>query len=857
MKESFNKDLSSHTPMMQQYLALKLKHPNILLFYRVGDFYELFYNDAKICAKLLNISLTKRGYSGGEPIQMAGVPYHALETYLAKLIKLGESVAICEQINNSNLLNKGLIERKIVRIITPGTITEEALLPEYYDNLLASIFNKNHAFGYATLDISSGRFILNEIQNEEKMIAELQRTNPAELLYPDSFKFINLIKNQRNLRRRSQLDFDLDNAYKQISLQFSKNKYKKINPTSSPLAFRAAGCLLNYVKETQCAFLPHINSLIIEHQEDHIIIDPSTRRNLEITQNLFGEDKNTLVAILDKTSTPMGSRMLKRWLNTPLKDIKTINNRQISILELEFINDELKLILKNVGDLERILARISLRTVRPRDMLVIRKTLNIIPNIKLILSNLKSSRIITLYNQIKNFSKLSAILNKAIVNDPPILIRDGGVIAHGYNQELDELRLLIDGSNDYLHQLEIREKKLIGIENLKIRFNSIHGYYIQISKNQTHKVPIHYKRIQTLVNNERYIIPELKEYEEKILQSKYKLITLEKRLYDEIIDHLIFYLKSLQLTVVSIAEVDVLNNLAERAQTLNYCQPILKKQIGIKIQEGRHPIIEQVLTKPFIANSICLSPNKHTLIITGPNMGGKSTYMRQTALIAIMAWMGSFVPASYVEIGPIDRIFTRIGAIDNLALGHSTFMVEMIETANILKNATQRSLVLIDEIGRGTSTYDGLAIAWASINYLNNTLKSMTLFSTHYFELTSLDKKLQRIKNIHFNAEYYNNEIIFMHSIKNGATNKSYGINVANLAGVPIEVINLAKNKLIEIDSNVNINIQRHHSKSIKLKETNKHISIMKIIEQINPDKISPIFALDLIYRLKKIISCS
>ena len=847
------KNLDSHTPMMQQYLRLKSEHPDILLFYRMGDFYELFYDDAKRASQLLEISLTKRGASAGEPIPMAGVPYHAVENYLAKLVQLGESVAICEQVGDP-ALSKGPVERKVVRIVTPGTISDEALLQERQDNLLAAIWQSARGFGYATLDISSGRFRLAEPEDQETMAAELQRTNPAELLYPENFPAMSLIEHRRGLRRRPLWEFELDTARQQLNLQFATRDLSGFGVEQAHQALRAAGCLLQYVKDTQRTSLPHIRSLTMERQQDSIIMDAATRRNLEITQNLSGGIENTLASVLDKTVTPMGSRMLKRWLHTPCRNPQVITQRQQSISALQDLNDELSPLLRQVGDLERILARLALRTARPRDLARMRHAFQQLPQLNQVLENNTASHLQTLRSQMGEFGELRALLERAIIETPPVLVRDGGVIAPGYNEELDEWRALADGATDYLDRLEIREREKLGLDTLKVGFNAIHGYYIQVSRGQSHLVPIHYVRRQTLKNAERYIIPELKEYEDKVLTSKGKALSLEKALYEQLFDLLLPHLEALQVSAAALAELDVLNNLAERAWTLNYSCPTLSDKPGIHLTGGRHPVVEQVLKEPFIANPLNLSPQRRMLIVTGPNMGGKSTYMRQAALITLMACIGSFVPAEKAVIGPVDRIFTRVGAADDLASGRSTFMVEMTETANILHNATEYSLVLMDEIGRGTSTYDGLSLAWACAESLAIRIKAMTLFATHYFELTTLPDQIEGVANVHLDAVEHGDTIAFMHSVQDGAASKSYGLAVAALAGVPKEVIKRARQKLKELET-----LSGHAAATkadgsqlpLLVEETSPAV---EALEALDPDTLSPRQALEWIYRLKALV---
>ncbi|EOZ7937421.1 DNA mismatch repair protein MutS [Cronobacter malonaticus] len=852
---STSETFDAHTPMMQQYLKLKAQHPDILLFYRMGDFYELFYDDAKRASQLLDISLTKRGASAGEPIPMAGVPHHAVENYLAKLVNLGESVAICEQIGDP-ATSKGPVERKVVRIVTPGTISDEALLQERQDNLLAAIWQDSKGFGYATLDISSGRFRVSEPQDRETMAAELQRTNPAELLYAEDFAEMSLIEGRRGLRRRPLWEFELDTARQQLNLQFGTRDLVGFGVENAPRGLCAAGCLLQYVKDTQRTSLPHIRSITMERQQDGIIMDAATRRNLEITQNLAGGVENTLASVLDCTVTPMGSRMLKRWLHMPVRDAAVLRHRQQAIAALMEYSADIQPVLRQVGDLERILARLALRTARPRDLARMRHAFLQLPTLNTLLADIDAEYVQTLREQMGEFTELRDLLERAIIEAPPVLVRDGGVIAPGYHEELDEWRALADGATDYLDRLEIREREKLGIDTLKVGFNAVHGYFIQVSRGQSHMVPIHYVRRQTLKNAERYIIPELKEYEDKVLTSKGKALALEKQLYDELFDLLLPHLAELQKSAAALAELDVLTNLAERADTLNYHCPTLTDKPGVRLVEGRHPVVERVLNEPFIANPLSLSPQRRMLIITGPNMGGKSTYMRQTALIVLMAYIGSFVPAEQAEIGPIDRIFTRVGAADDLASGRSTFMVEMTETANILHNATEHSLVLMDEIGRGTSTYDGLSLAWACAESLANRIKALTLFATHYFELTQLPEKMEGVANVHLDAIEHGDTIAFMHSVQDGAASKSYGLAVAALAGVPKEVIKRARQKLRELESlSGNAAATQVDGTQMSLLVAAEETSpAVEALENLDPDSLSPRQALEWIYRLKSLV---
>lgn len=859
-------NLTQHTPMMKQYLQLKAENPDILLFYRMGDFYELFYDDAKRASALLDISLTKRGQSAGQPIPMAGVPYHAVEGYLAKLVQLGESVAICEQVGDPNTA-KGPVERQIVRIVTPGTVSDEALLPERQDNLIAAVYQEKDHFGLATLDMTSGRFQVCEPQSPADLQTELQRIAPVELLYCEDFADFQLIEHAKGLRRRPIWEFELKTAIQQLCHQFNTKDLRGFGVEKAILGLCAAGCLLQYARETQRTALPHIQSIYLVQHSENIQLDAATRRNLELTQNLSGGTENTLAAVLDKCVTPMGSRLLKRWIHQPICDVAKLMQRQQAIgtiLEQDLAAD-LQPYLQQVGDMERILARVALRTVRPRDLTRLRTALEQIPYIKNLLAEKTSAKMTALYQQLGDFSVQFDLLQRAIIESPPVLIRDGGVIAPGYHAELDEWRALADGATRYLEELEQRERESTGIDSLKIGFNAVHGYYIQISQGQAHKAPIHYVRRQTLKNAERYIIPELKTYEDKVLKAKGASLALEKQLYDEIFAQLLPHLSRLQLAGLALAELDVLTNLAERAENLNYVAPTFSEQTGIHIQNGRHPVVEQVLKEPFIANPTELTEQQHFLIITGPNMGGKSTYMRQTALITLMAYMGSFVPADSAVIGPIDRIFTRIGASDDLVSGRSTFMVEMTEMANILHQATEKSLVLIDEIGRGTSTYDGLSLAWACAEWLAKKIRSLTLFATHYFELTILPEQVNGIGNIHLDAMEHNDTIAFMHAVQHGAASKSYGLAVAALAGVPQQVIKLAKQKLAQLEklSNQNTNQQiqdlrllnqRQGELAFESAEDENKDMLLHMLQELDPDELSPKQALAYLYQLKKMV---
>ncbi|TQO91625.1 DNA mismatch repair protein MutS [Vibrio cholerae] len=854
-----SESLSHHTPMIQQYLRLKAENPDILLFYRMGDFYELFYDDAKRASELLDISLTKRGASAGEPIPMAGVPFHAVEGYLAKLVQMGESVAICEQIGDP-ATSKGPVERKVVRIVTPGTVTDEALLSERVDNLIAAIYHHNGRFGYATMDITSGRFQLSEPQTEEEMAAELQRTSPRELLFPEDFSPVHLMASRQGNRRRPIWEFELDTAKQQLNQQFGTRDLVGFGVEQAKLGLCAAGCLIQYVKDTQRTALPHIRSLTWDRQDQSVILDAATRRNLELTHNLAGGTDNTLAEVLDHCATPMGSRMLKRWIHQPMRDNATLNQRLDAITELKetALYGELHPVLKQIGDIERILARLALRSARPRDLARLRHAMQQLPELHSVMSELKQPHLTELRTHAEPMDGLCDLLERAIKENPPVVIRDGGVIADGYSAELDEWRDLANGATEFLERLEAEERDRHGIDTLKVGYNNVHGFYIQVSRGQSHLVPPHYVRRQTLKNAERYIIEELKQHEDKVLNSKSRALALEKQLWEELFDLLLPHLEQLQQLAASVARLDVLQNLAERAENLEYCRPTLVQKAGIHIQGGRHPVVERVMNEPFIANPIELNPQRRMLIITGPNMGGKSTYMRQTALIALMAHIGSYVPAESASIGPLDRIFTRIGASDDLASGRSTFMVEMTETANILHNATRNSLVLMDEIGRGTSTYDGLSLAWASAEWLAKEIGAMTLFATHYFELTELPNVLPHLANVHLDAVEHGDGIAFMHAVQEGAASKSYGLAVAGLAGVPKPVIKNARAKLQQLELLSSQPAETRKPSRVDIANQLSLIPEPSAIEQalagVDPDQLTPRQALDMLYQLKKLL---
>ncbi len=861
---------SGHTPMMQQFLRIKAEFPHMLLFYRMGDFYEMFFDDAKHGAQLLNLTLTHRGQSAGEPIPMAGVPYHAVESYLAKLVKLGKSVAICEQIGDP-AASKGPVERQVTRIVTPGTVSDEALLDERRDNLLVAVCVQTNKraqsnYGIATLDITSGRFHVLQTQGNEALLSELERLKPAELLIDENNEYPHSLNEYSSLRRRPSWDFELDTSLRLLAQQFNTCDLRGFGCSEMPLALQAAGCLLQYAKETQRAALPHIQSLQIENRGDSVILDAASRRNLEIDTNLSGNHEYTLAHVMDDTATPMGSRLLRRWLHRPLRDHEILQQRQTAIATFIETQSHTNIhdLLRSIGDIERILARVALRTARPRDLSTLRQALGILPRLQALLKTTPVVALTELAQRITEFPEIHALLSKAIIEQPPVLIRDGGVIAPGYDEALDELRDISENAGQFLLDLEAREKESTGISTLKVGFNRVHGYYIEISRAASEQAPSHYIRRQTLKNAERFITPELKEFEDKALSAKSQALAREKQLYDELIEKLLCDLTPLQTMASAVAELDVLSNLAERADVLDLCCPQLNKDIGIRITAGRHLVVEQALSKPFVANDTLLNIEQRMQIITGPNMGGKSTYMRQTALIVLLAHIGSYVPAKAATIGPIDRIFTRIGAADDLAGGRSTFMVEMTETANILHNATTNSLVLMDEIGRGTSTFDGLSLAWASAEYLASHTQALTLFATHYFEMTQLAEHINTVNNIHLDAIEHGDTIVFLHTVNSGPANQSYGLQVAQLAGVPKPVIQRAKDKLIELEqhslqySDASTKPQPDLFVKPAAKASSQTASshpVLNLLANIVPDSLSPREALEWIYRLQALAS--
>ena len=876
-------DLARHTPLMRQYFAAKAEYPDTLLLFRMGDFYELFYDDARKAARLLDITLTQRGESAGAPIPMAGVPYHAVESYLAKLVRAGESAAICEQIGDPN--GKGPMERKVVRVVTPGTLTDEALLPERRDNLLLAIAAGQSGFGLAWVDLAGGRFLLCEVTDADALAAELARLAPAETLICEDVAWPTAVSALNGLRKRPPWHFDETSARRELTRFFGTRDLSGFGADGVPLAVAAAGCLLGYLQETQKAALPHLTGLAVESADETVAMDAATRRNLELDTHPSGDVRYTLLGVLDSTVTPMGARALRRWLHRPLRDHATLRLRHQSLAGLieSGVLFALREKLRGIGDLERILARVALRSARPRDLATLRDGLAAAPGIAhAVIPDREDQEpavhgrafreatplLHQLIERLGKHQDTVRLLQAAIVERPPALLREGGAIADGYDAELDELRQLSTHADQYLVELEARERATTGIATLKVGYNRVHGYYIEFGKAQADKAPAHYTRRQTTKNAERYITEELKAFEDKVLSAKERALMRERALYDGVLDALTEKLAPLKQAAQSLAELDVLAALAERADALNWSRPQLVDDACIAIERGRHPVVEAVRSEPFEPNDLVLNDSRRMLVITGPNMGGKSTYMRQNALIVLLAHVGSYVPATGARIGPIDRIFTRIGAGDDLARGQSTFMVEMSETANILHNATAQSLVLMDEVGRGTSTYDGLALARAAAVHLAMSNRAFTLFATHYFELTELAPQYEGIANVHLDAVEYHDarqgdQLIFMHAVKDGPANRSFGLQVAALAGLPKAVIAEAKQTLatLERDGHRGITAKAQQPKNPASPQSDLFASarpdprlakLADAVRGIDPDALTPREALETLYRLRR-----
>jgi len=845
-----------NTPMMQQYLRIKAEHPDTLLFYRMGDFYELFFDDAKKASRLLDITLTKRGQSAGEPIPMCGIPYHAVDNYLGKLVKAGESIAICEQIGDP-ATSKGPVERQVARVVTPGTLTEESLLQDRRENLLCCIFHQKHSWGIASLEISSGRFVVSQVDSDELLGSEIARLGPAEIIAcEDQALALDSIYQQRT-HTMPPWHFELETSTRLLCEQYQTRDLAGFGLGDLPLAICAAGCLLQYLKDTIRVALPHIQPIATEHISDVLRIDSNSRQNLELVQTISRQSSDhSLLGILNHCTTAMGHRELRRWLQKPLRDQAQVRQRHHAVATL-LDNRQFETIaeaMRPIGDIERILARIALLSARPRDLSTLQSTLQLMPQLQALVSLLDSPLLQFLCEQIGTHPQTVDLLDSAIIDEPPLLIRDGGVIKPGYDAELDELRALSANADQFLTDLEVQEQRNTGINSLKVAYNRVHGFYIEVSKNASHAVPVEYVRRQTLKAVERYITPELKAFEDKVLSARERSLTREKYLYETLLTQLSSQLAPLQQCATGLAQLDVLLSFANCADAYNWSPPTLVESATLEISAGKHPVVEQVMQQAFIANDTKLDTKRRMLLITGPNMGGKSTYMRQTALIVILSCMGSYVPAETARIGPIDQIFTRIGASDDLSGGRSTFMVEMTEAANILNNATSNSLVLMDEIGRGTSTFDGLALAWACADHLAKKSGAFTLFATHYFELTQLPEQYDNIENVHLDAVEHGDEIIFMHRVKAGPANQSYGLQVAKLAGIPNSAIQLARRKLKLLEQQAeNAGPQIDLFSEPEATESLPHPAI-KQLATLDVDDLTPKQALDTLYVLKHLL---
>jgi DNA mismatch repair protein MutS len=845
--------------MMQQYLRIKAQHPHVLLFYRMGDFYEMFYEDAQRAAKLLDIALTQRGASAGAPIPMAGVPAVTLDSYLAKLVRKGESVAICEQRGEPGK-NKGPMEREVVRIVTPGTVTDDALLEERRDNVLASLCGAGSRFGLAWLDLSAGRFNVMELDGLDALETELERLRPAEVLVADGAAPALARLEERPLTLRPPWHFDVASAERSLCEQFRTRDLAGFGCAGKPQAIAAAGALLAYVRDTQKSALPHLLAISTEERDAALIMDPQTRRNLELDESLAGVPSMTLAGVFDRTVTAMGARMLRRWLHRPLRDRITLRLRYQAVASLieQGRHAGFAEVLRSVGDLERILARVALRSARPRDLTQLRSALQALPALKALAAAAPSPLLQRLAESLGDHGAEHALLVRAIVESPPHYLRDGGVIAPGFDAELDELRLLGSNTEQFLLDLERQERERTGLSSLKLGFNRVQGFFIELNRSQADRVPADYVRRQTVKSAERFVTPELKSFEDKVLGARDKALAREKALYESLLDALSAQLPLLQATTTAAGELDVLACFAERAITLQCSAPELTEEPRLCIEGGRHPVVEQAAREPFIPNDTRFDDSRRMLIITGPNMGGKSTYMRQTALIVILAHIGCFVPARRALIGPLDRIFTRIGASDDLAGGRSTFMLEMTETANILNNATERSLVLMDEVGRGTSTFDGLSLAWACAAYIARRIKSFTLFATHYFELTSLAADALGVANVHVEAVEHGDRLVFLHSVKEGPANQSYGLQVAALAGIPKSVTGQARRYLTELERERDALRQRSSPQAelplFAPDSTPAPVSeALTALRAVDPEQLTPRAALELVFRLREL----
>ena len=840
---------------MQQYLRIKAQYPDVLLFYRMGDFYELFFEDARRAARLLDITLTARGQSAGVPIPMAGVPVQTLDTYLARAVRKGESVAICEQVGDP-AKSKGPVERQVVRVVTPGTVTDDALLEARRDTLLAALATAGERFGLAWLELASGRFQALEATGRESLAAELERLRPAELLVAEDAPSVARAGTAGAVRERPPWHFEAGSAERQLCEQFGTRDLAGFGLGQKPLAVGAAGCLLNYARETQKSALPHLRGIGCEERDEALQLDAATRRNLELDTSLSGRPDSTLIGVLDHTATSMGGRELRRWVQRPLRP-RVPREHRLQAIEA-FLDTGLHAAiharLRRVGDVERILARVALRSARPRDLAGLRDALGELPELQAMLLGVDAPLVEQLSRESGPHPDVYALLMAALVPTPPALLREGGVFAAAYDAELDELRRISEHGDEALLELEARERERTGFANLRFGYNRVQGYYIEVSRSQADLVPADWVRRQTVKNAERYITAELKSFEDRVLGARDRALARERELYDGLLDRLTESLPRLQSTAAALAALDVLATLAERAVALRLTRPRLVDESRIEIRGGRHPVVERHLDGPFVPNDLSLHDDRRMLIVTGPNMGGKSTYMRQAALIVILAGIGSYVPAESAEIGPVDRIFTRIGAADDLAGGRSTFMVEMTEAANILNNATRDSLVLMDEIGRGTSTYDGLSLAWACARQIGREVGAFTLFATHYFELTALADELPACANVHLDATEHGDSLVFLHAVKEGPANQSFGLQVARLAGVPATVIRDARRYLGELERRDHAARPLAPQQELDLPPPTHpaEAAALAELDDLDPDTFSPRDALAFLFRLKE-----
>ena len=853
--------MQNATPMMRQYLEIKSQYPNTLVLYRLGDFYELFYEDAKKVAKLLDLTLTRRGSNNGDPIPMAGVPFHAVDNYIARLIKLGESCVICEQQGTPGA-QKTMV-RKVSKIITPGTVTEEGIAPDRQDVFTACIYKGKHYYGLAYISLGSGLFKTTICPTKSELKLYIEKISPIEIVYEENFKEIDLFQEIHSRKALAPWNFKLETCYQLLCSQFGTNSLFGFDIENLEDGICAAGALLAYVKNTQNVPLEHIKSISRDDNSEFVLLDHCAQRNLEILSNLKGEKQGSLLSVLDNALTPMGQRLTRRMLVEPLRNNETVNQR-LDIVEAlcNSDNEILSQTLERIGDIERIVARIGLSSSKPKDLAVLRDSLKLIPDLKNFLLKSGQQTLISLNEKVDPLFDVVALLTSAIKDFPSTFLRDGDVIAQGYNEELDSLRELMSGSQELLLKIEQEEREKTGITTLKVNFNSVHGFYIEVSKAQSEKVPEYYIRRQTLKNNERYITPELKELEQKAVSAKERSLELEDELFHAVEHELQQKLPELTRLSQILSLIDVLNGFAVVSKSGNYVRPQLSNEHIIKIVDGRHPVIEKITDKPFVSNSIELK-DKHMLVITGPNMGGKSTYMRQTALITIMARIGCFVPANEAHIGNIDRIFTRIGASDDLSSGRSTFMVEMEEASSIINNATVNSLVLMDEIGRGTSTYEGSALALSIAQYLCSKVNCFTLFSTHYPEIASLADTYSNVKNICFKATEFDGSIVFLYKANEGSQNYSYAIEVGKLAGLPSEVISYAKKTIENKEQGKTLNNQNSTidtdsastsdtpSVTVKEKIVYKEPEVLDDLRKIDLNTLTPIAALNLLFELK------